>query len=126
MFQQRCFSASVAVALALALAAPAQADVLITHTRAGDFVFAIDVNNGDTQTVVPLDDTGRGKEHKFTELWFRKVDGYASSAPAGGARDRRRCTLPTGGPQEFATQVCVDLGDCHFKVRRCSLKFGEC
>ena len=59
MFQQRCFSAGVAGALALALAAPAQADVLITHTRADDFVFTIDVNNGNIQTAVPLDDTGR-------------------------------------------------------------------
>ena len=50
---------SAAVALAVALATPAQADVLIAHTRTGDFVFTIDVNNGDTQTVVPLDNTGR-------------------------------------------------------------------
>lgn len=61
MLNKTHVSAGVAIALALALAAPAHADVLIAHTRNGDFVFTIDVNNGDTQTVVPIDNTGRAQ-----------------------------------------------------------------
>jgi hypothetical protein len=61
MLKKTRATAGVAVALALLAAAPALADVLISHTRSGDFVFTIDVNNGDTQTIVPLDNTGRAQ-----------------------------------------------------------------
>jgi hypothetical protein len=59
MLRKTRVCAGIAVALVLALAAQASADVLLAHTRNGDFVFTIDVNNGDTQTVVPIDNAGR-------------------------------------------------------------------
>jgi hypothetical protein len=61
MLKKTRVTTGVAVALALLAAAPTRADVLIAHTRNGDFTFTIDVNNGDTQRVVPLDNTGRGQ-----------------------------------------------------------------
>lgn len=57
MLKNKLLTASVAGALAL-LTVPAPADVIVSQTRNGDFIFAIDANNGDTETVVPLDNAG--------------------------------------------------------------------
>jgi len=55
--KNKLLTASVAGALAL-LTVPAPADVIVSQTRNGNFIFNIDVNNGDTETVVPLDNAG--------------------------------------------------------------------
>ena len=44
--KNKLLTASVAVALVL-LTALAQADVIVSHTRNGNFIFNVDVNNGD-------------------------------------------------------------------------------